>query len=83
MDRPLLLHGNEFKKKVFAIILCAGEGTRIKEFSKMIPKPLIKINSLKNTSILNHSINSLIKLGIKNIAIVKGHLGNKIDDFVL
>ena len=65
-----------------AVILCAGEGIRFKEIAKKIPKPLIKIKGLNNTSILEHSINILNKLGIKQIAIVKGHLGSKIDEFI-
>jgi NDP-sugar pyrophosphorylase family protein len=70
------------KNKIIAIILCAGEGIRLKEITKNIPKPLIKIKGLNNISILEHSITSLIELGIHRIAIVKGHLGTKIDEFV-
>ncbi len=48
-----------------------------------IPKPLIKIKNLNNVSTLEHSINSLNKLDIGQIVIVKGHLGHKIDDFIV
>ena len=48
-----------------------------------IPKPLIKIKNLNNISILEHSIHSLNKLEIGQIVIVKGHLGHKIDDFIV
>ncbi|MFX0187714.1 MAG: sugar phosphate nucleotidyltransferase [Candidatus Hodarchaeota archaeon] len=70
------------KNKIIAIILCAGEGIRLKEITKNIPKPLIKIKELNNISILEHTISSLIELGIHRIAIVKGHLGMKIDECV-
>jgi len=61
-----------------AVILCAGEGTRIKDYSNDIPKPLIKI---ENVSILELLLNSLYQLGIGRVVLVKGHLGHKIDEF--
>ncbi len=70
------------KNKIIAIILCAGEGIRLKEITRNIPKPLIKIKGLNNISILEHTISSLIELGIHRIAIVKGHLGTKIDECI-
>ncbi|MFX1303825.1 MAG: sugar phosphate nucleotidyltransferase [Promethearchaeota archaeon] len=73
---------NKFKEKLSVVILCAGEGTRLKEITKNIPKPLIKIELLNNTTILNHLINNLIFLGIKQIAIVIGYLGDRIRDFI-
>jgi len=70
------------KKKIIAIILCAGEGIRLKKITKKIPKPLIKLKGLNNISILEHTINILINLGTFRIAIVKGHLGSKIDEVI-
>ncbi|TFG02048.1 MAG: hypothetical protein EU540_02360 [Promethearchaeota archaeon] len=78
----LLQQGNDLKNRLITVILCAGEGIRFKKITKKIPKPLIKIKELNNSSILEHSINNLNKLGIKQIAIVKGHLGSKIDEFI-
>ncbi|MFX1597414.1 MAG: sugar phosphate nucleotidyltransferase, partial [Promethearchaeota archaeon] len=72
------LPGNNFKNKLSVIILCAGKGTRLKKITKNLPKPLIKIEALNNSSILNHTINNLIKLEIKKIAIVIGYLGDAI-----
>lgn len=72
---------NNLKKKIVAILLCAGEGKRLEEITKDTPKPLIKIKSLNNVSILEHSIKNLFDLGIEQMAIVKGHLGAKIDEF--
>ncbi len=80
MEKDLLQPKNNFK--LSAIILCAGEGIRFKEITKDIPKPLIKIKSLNNISILHHSINNLILIGIEQIAIIIGHLGSKIDNFI-
>ncbi len=82
MGIELSLLKNKFKEKLSVVILCAGEGTRLKEITKNIPKPLIKIELLNNTTILNHLINNLIFLGIKQIAIVIGYLGDRIRDFI-
>jgi len=59
-------------------VLCAGEGTRIREQYNNIPKPLIPID---NSSILEILLNNLYKLGIESVALIKGHLGQKIDEF--
>jgi NDP-sugar pyrophosphorylase family protein len=78
----LLLPKNEFIERLSFIILCAGEGTRLKEITRTIPKPLIKIKALKNISILNHTINNLLNLKIQKIAIVIGYLGDIIREFI-
>lgn len=72
----------KFLEKITSVILCAGEGVRLKEITSKIPKPLILINALDNKPILRHTIDLLIKVGVNRIAIVKGYLGNKIDDFI-
>ncbi len=72
----------EFLEKIIPVILCAGEGVRLKEITSKIPKPLIMINTLDNKPILRHTIDLLLKVGVNRIAIVKGYLGNKIDDFI-
>ena len=76
------LQKNKAIDKISVVILCAGEGKRIKDLTKDIPKPLLKIEALNNKSILHDTINKLVSLGIKNVMIVKGHLGHKIEDFV-
>ncbi len=57
------------------IIIAAGIGSRIKEFTKKIPKSLIKIN---NKSILKRQIDLMKKNKIKKISIVKGFKFKKI-----
>jgi len=52
-----------------SIIIAAGSGRRIPEFSKLAPKSLIKIN---NKSILKRQIDLLRKSKIKEIGIIKG-----------
>ena len=73
----------EFLEKITPVILCAGEGVRLNFLKEIkIPKPLILINALDNKPILLHIIDLLLRVGVKRIAIVKGYLGNKIDDFL-
>ncbi len=72
----------KFLEKITPVILCAGEGVRLKEITSKIPKPLILINALDNKPILRHTIDLLLRVGVKRIVIVKGYLGNKIDDFI-
>ena len=47
-----------------ALILCAGLGRRLNPLTLKTPKPLLEIN---NTTLLEISINMIIKLGIKKI----------------
>ncbi|MFX1573453.1 MAG: sugar phosphate nucleotidyltransferase [Promethearchaeota archaeon] len=69
---------NNFKEKLGAIILCAGEGKRLKKITKSLPKPLIKIDKLNKIPIINHILNNLIDLEINHIAVVIGYLGDTI-----
>ena len=62
-----------------ALILCAGFGKRLNPLTLEIPKPLLKI---KNISMLEHCINLVISLGIKNIILNTYHLEDKIIDFI-
>ena len=77
----MLRHENDPGKKLIAIILCAGEGTRIKEFSGKIPKSLIKIESKENITIIGHLVSSLIHLHFDQIGIITGYLGEKIVNY--
>ncbi len=62
-----------------ALILCAGLGRRLNPLTLKIPKPLLEIN---NKTLLEISINMIIKLGIKKILINTYHLKEKISDFI-
>jgi len=78
MEKELLPRENDQVPDLSIIILCAGEGNRLKKITKILPKPLIKIELLNNVSILDNSITDLLKIGVNQIAIVIGHLGQKI-----
>lgn len=61
-----------------AVILAGGIGTRLKEYTKDIPKPLITINQ---RPILEYQIENLKNYGIKDILIIVGYLGFKIKEY--
>ena len=52
------------------VILAGGKGTRISEYTKSIPKPMIRIGS---KPILEHIINYYIKYGFKDFIIAGGY----------
>ncbi|MFX0076933.1 MAG: NTP transferase domain-containing protein, partial [Candidatus Hermodarchaeota archaeon] len=69
-------------EKISSIVLCAGEGTRAKNISETIPKPLIKVASLGNQTILSIIISNLKKLKFDPIIVVTGHLSKQIEDYI-
>jgi len=82
MEILLLQHENKDKEKITSVVLCAGEGARARSISKNFPKPLIKVESLNNQSILSLIISNLITLNLNPIIVVTGHLGEQIADFI-
>jgi len=52
------------------VILAGGKGTRISEYTKLIPKPMIKIGS---KPILEHIIKYYMKYGFKDFIIAGGY----------
>ena len=62
-----------------ALILCAGFGKRLDPITLEIPKPLLK---LKNVTMLETCISTIIKLGIKKIYINTFYLGKQISAFI-
>lgn len=52
------------------VILAGGKGTRISEYTKIIPKPMIQIGS---KPILEHIINYYLKFGFKDFIIASGY----------
>ena len=60
------------------IILAGGLGTRISEYTKTIPKPMIKI---KNKPIIHHIMDHYSKYGYKDFYIALGYKGNIIKKY--
>ena len=61
-----------------AVILAAGEGTRLRPFTFTRPKHLLPIIG---KPLLEHTIDSLKNIGIKDIVIVIGYLEEMIREF--
>lgn len=60
------------------VILAGGKGTRISEYTKVLPKPMIKIGS---KPILLHIIEYYIKFGFKDFIIASGYKHRIIKNF--
>ena len=60
------------------VILAGGLGTRISEYTKIIPKPMIKICG---KPILHRIIDHFIKYGHKDFYIALGYKGNVIREY--
>jgi len=82
MEEQLSQLKNSFTGKLEIVILCAGEGIRFQEYSKKVPKPLIRIKALNNNTILSHLIYNLVDFVNDKLIIVTGHLGSKITRFI-
>ena len=52
------------------VILAGGLGTRMPEYTRTIPKPMVKVNRLP---IIQHIINHYLKFGIKKFYIALGY----------
>lgn len=61
-----------------AVILAAGKGTRMRELTASIPKPMLKV---QGKPILQHIIEGLIGNGIREICIITGFQAATIEDF--
>ena len=62
-----------------AILLCGGEGMRLRPLTKNLPKPLIKINQ---KPILFYIMRHLLDSGVKKFYIATGYKSKKIEDFM-
>lgn len=61
-----------------AVILAAGRGTRMKELTDELPKPMVKV---KGTPILESIVRGLVTNGIEEILIVIGYRKEVIIDY--
>jgi len=60
------------------VILAGGFGTRLSEYTKKIPKPMVKIN---NKPILVHIMEHYVSYGFNNFYIALGYKGKVIKDY--
>src|SRR6185312_12374881 len=61
-----------------AIILAAGRGTRMRDLTKEIPKPMLKVNG---KPILEHIIDGVKTAGIKEFCIITGFRADVVEDY--
>ena len=61
-----------------AVILAAGKGTRMKELTQELPKPMLKV---QNRPILEHIISGLVGAGIREVFIVTGYRAEVIEEY--
>ena len=61
-----------------AIILAGGKGTRLADYTKLIPKPMVKI---KNKPIIVYIIEHFFKYDVKEIIIASGYKHNIIKNY--
>lgn len=61
-----------------AIILAAGQGTRLKKYTKNLPKGMLKFNG---KTIIERQIETYHKCGITDIIVVRGYAADKITYF--
>ncbi len=60
------------------VILAGGFGTRLSEYTKMVPKPMVNVGG---KPILIHIMNLYAKYGFKNFYIALGYKGNVIKNY--
>ena len=68
------------KNNIPVVILCGGRGTRIKEETEIIPKPLVKIG---DKPILWHIMKIYNEYGFRNFILPVGYKGEKIKEYFL
>jgi len=61
-----------------AVILAAGRGTRMRELTAELPKPMIKV---RNKPILLHILEGLQAAGIKNFLIIVGYHSEEVRNY--
>ncbi|MBV9009206.1 MAG: nucleotidyltransferase family protein [Verrucomicrobia bacterium] len=65
----------EIKK---AVILAAGRGTRMRELTSSIPKPMIEV---RGEPILRHIVDGLSAAGVREVLIVVGYRADVVKDY--
>ena len=68
------------KKKIVAVVLCGGMGSRISEITSKTPKSMI---SILGKPIIWYVISLLVKNNIQQIIFPLGYKGNLIKKFIL
>jgi NDP-sugar pyrophosphorylase family protein len=65
-------------KPVKAVILAAGKGTRMKELTNALPKPMLAV---QGKPILQHILEGIVAAGIHDVFIVTGYRAEVIEGY--
>ena len=65
-------------RRVKAVILAAGKGTRMGELTSDVPKPMLRVHG---KPILQHIIEGIATAGLRDLFIVTGHKAETIESF--
>ncbi|NTV23115.1 MAG: nucleotidyltransferase family protein [Nanoarchaeota archaeon] len=79
------ISSGDTKGKMRAVILAAGEGTRLLPYTRLVPKPLMPIETNARgmfATIIERLIRQVIHAGIRDIAIVIGYKGDMIEQYL-
>jgi UDP-N-acetylglucosamine diphosphorylase / glucose-1-phosphate thymidylyltransferase / UDP-N-acetylgalactosamine diphosphorylase / glucosamine-1-phosphate N-acetyltransferase / galactosamine-1-phosphate N-acetyltransferase len=60
-----------------AVILAAGKGTRMRELTASVPKPMLKVHG---KPILEHIVSGIIEAGIRDFCIITGYQAETIEN---
>jgi len=63
-----------------ALVLAAGEGTRMRPLTSNIPKPMVMV---AGKPFLFHQIKALASLGIRDFQVLVGWKSNRVKEFLL
>ncbi|MFP4170343.1 MAG: bifunctional sugar-1-phosphate nucleotidylyltransferase/acetyltransferase [Methanomassiliicoccales archaeon] len=63
-----------------ALILAAGEGTRLRPLTSNIPKPMLTV---AGKPFISHQVEALISLGIREFVVLVGWKSNRVKEFLL
>src|SRR5215469_2559290 len=61
-----------------AVVLAAGRGTRMRELTADLPKPMIEV---RGKPVLQHIVEGLREAGVRDCLIVVGYRGDAVRDF--
>ncbi len=68
--------GEACKSTIRAIVLCAGQGSRLRPLTNKVPKCMVKY---KNHCIIDYILASLRKAGVQDVCLIKGYLASVLE----
>ena len=66
---------DRYDREIVGVILAGGRGTRMEPFSRRHPKPILPIC---NKPLMEYHLETMARIGIRDVFIVIGHLGYEI-----